>query len=61
MDVASSLNKLLLLSSAFGLEDEVTPVQAWQQLCGYFEGNSRGLRELVSALLEHVRCYGSVE
>src|SRR5690242_15664970 len=60
-DVAASLDKLLVLSSAFGLENEVTPVQAWQQLCGYLEGHSRGLRELAGALLEHVRCYGLVE
>lgn len=62
-DVASSLENLLTLSSTFCLENEVTPVQAWQQICGYYEFgavDSNGLRALMDALLEHVRCYGLV-
>ncbi|KAH6618749.1 hypothetical protein C7974DRAFT_36558 [Boeremia exigua] len=60
-DVAGSLDHLFLLSSAFCLENEVTPVQAWQHLCRYFEFgvvDSKGLKTLIDALLEHVRCYG---
>lgn len=60
-DVASSLDNLLSLSSAFDLEHEVTPIQAWQHLCGYFELGAvdmTGFTKLADALLEHVRCYG---
>lgn len=60
-DVVSSLDNLLTLSSTFCLENEVTPIQAWQQLCGYLEFgvvDTNGLKALVDALLEHVRCYG---
>lgn len=60
-DIASSLDNLLNLSSAFDLEAEVTPIQAWQYLCGYFELGAvdmNGFRKLADLLLEHVRCYG---
>ncbi|KAJ4381304.1 hypothetical protein N0V86_003653 [Didymella sp. IMI 355093] len=60
-DVASSLDNLLNLSSAFNLEYEVTPIQAWQHLCGYFELGAidmKNFRKLADMLLEHVRCYG---
>jgi hypothetical protein len=60
-DIASSLDNLLSLSSKFCLENEFTPIQAWQQLCRYLEFgvvDTRGLRELMDALVEHVRCYG---
>lgn len=60
-DVATSLDNLLDLSSAFHLECEVTPIQAWQYLCGYLELDAvdmNGFRKLADMLLEHVRCYG---
>ncbi|KAL1649712.1 hypothetical protein SLS61_006368 [Didymella pomorum] len=60
-DVASSLDNLLSLSSAFDLEHEVTPIQAWQHLCGFFELGAvdmNGFRKLADMLLEHVKCYG---
>jgi hypothetical protein len=60
-DVASSLDNLLHLSSAFDLEAEVTPIQAWQHLCGYFELGAVDMnrfRQLADVLLEHVRCCG---
>ena len=60
-DVASSLDNLLSLSSAFDLEHEVTPIQAWQHLCGFFElgvVDMNGFRKLADMLVEHVRCYG---
>lgn len=62
-DISSSLENLLSLSSAFCLANEITPIQAWQQLCKYSEFGKidmKGLQELMEALLEHVRCYGSV-
>ncbi|KAF2622634.1 hypothetical protein BU25DRAFT_462735 [Macroventuria anomochaeta] len=60
-DIASSLDNLLSLSSAFCLANEVTPIQAWHQLCKYLEFgavDTKRFRALVDALLEHVRCYG---
>lgn len=57
----ASLNSLLSLSSAFCLSNEVTPIQAWQEIAthpgfGYVEIDR--LRTLMEELLEHVRCYG---
>lgn len=60
-DVASRLDSLLSLSSKFCLENEVTPIQAWQQTRRYLEFgvvDTKGVRALMEALLEHVRCYG---
>jgi hypothetical protein len=62
-DVEKSLDIPLSRSSAFCLVTEVTPIQAWQQLCKYSEFGAIGTEEfrlLMDALLEHVRCYGSV-
>ncbi|KAF3048212.1 hypothetical protein E8E12_011281 [Didymella heteroderae] len=63
-NVARSLNNLLSLSSAFNLDHEVTPIQAWQHLRGYFELGAvdiNGFRLLADMLLQHVRCYGYTE
>lgn len=60
-DVSSSVDNLLNLSSAFDLEAEVTPIQAWQYLRGFFEletADKEILRTLAELLLVHVKCYG---
>jgi len=55
------LEKLLSLAANFELEDEMTPVQAWQQIRSHpeFAGlEVKRLRELVQELGRGVKCYG---
>jgi hypothetical protein len=55
------LEKLLSLAANFELEDELTPVQAWQQIRSHPEFGAmevRKLRDLVGELSRGVKCYG---
>ncbi|KAK5651994.1 hypothetical protein OQA88_10897 [Cercophora sp. LCS_1] len=64
------LDRLLTLATSFALEDEITPVQAWERLRPLVEeGNPRMesgnvsrevVRTLVGRLAGVVRCYGLV-
>lgn len=59
-----SLEKLLELSSNFELDDELTPIQAWNQLRMHpnFEGlEVNGLKRLTQDMLKHVKCHGYEE
>ncbi|ORX97848.1 hypothetical protein BCR34DRAFT_607111 [Clohesyomyces aquaticus] len=55
------LEKLLSLSSNFELTDELTPVQAWQQIRSHPDFAAvevPSLRKLTEDMLKHVKCYG---
>ncbi|KAF2659381.1 hypothetical protein K491DRAFT_689253 [Lophiostoma macrostomum CBS 122681] len=55
------LEKLLELSQNIELEDELTPVQAWNQIRCHPDFDAvdvGGLRRLTEGMLKHVKCYG---
>ncbi|OJD35301.1 uncharacterized protein BKCO1_1800069 [Diplodia corticola] len=55
------LDRLLDLSSHLRLEEEITPVQAWNYISRHPSFSGLGLqrlRELTSRLLKHVECHG---
>ncbi|KAK9367937.1 hypothetical protein V1509DRAFT_670522 [Lipomyces kononenkoae] len=57
----ASLQRLLELSSSLALEDEVTPVQAWNYIRRHSRFNAIDLElltQLASKLLKHIKCHG---
>jgi hypothetical protein len=55
------LEKLLSLSQNIELSDELTPVQAWNQIRCHPDFDAvdvGGLRRLTEDMLKHVKCYG---
>ncbi|KAK9233829.1 hypothetical protein V1525DRAFT_428848 [Lipomyces kononenkoae] len=57
----ASLERLLQLSSTLALEDEVTPVQAWNYIRRHSTFNATDLEllgQLTTKLLRHVKCHG---
>ena len=61
---AWEIEKSLQLSTSLTLEDEITPIEAWQRISqhpGFAKFNQARLEALKEILIPEVQCYGLVE